>query len=429
MKKVNNLTHARGEASESSIHFKIKRSYSTNAIYAAKANKLTKALIIASLGLTLFGIGGCVLDNSSVQKEQPTKADTTTVKEPIKIVDTTYHLGEKVPFVFAVTSDYKTGNYSITGIDSSFSKNDFAAISGDPAVRYSGGNDIFILNRSRPNLQVIDRHNLKTVLQIPLEANANPQDLLVKDSLIYVAFLGLAKIGIFHEGDGSAAGSIDLIDYADTSDHLPETKALQFVGNDLYAILQNLDTKNGYIPLQAKLVKIDIKTKKVIQSLDLPYGNPASIAYDSSAHKFYIPCIGGNYATDFVTLIIDGGIIGVTLNDLAISDTVATEKSLGGGLNEAQFYNGDLYTSVSDSASTNEIEIVSIHVATGKKTEWARLPSFGLGGLGVDIPSKSLYVGDKAKGLRVFDLISQKEKSATNIGLGALPVNDLAIIR
>src|SRR5690606_21549634 len=74
-------------------------------------------------------------------------------------------------FVFAVTSDYKSGSYSAVGLDSAFSRVGVEAIHSDAVTYYRGGDDIFILNRMmRDNLQVIDRRSLLTVMQIAFPA-------------------------------------------------------------------------------------------------------------------------------------------------------------------------------------------------------------------------------------------------------------------
>ncbi len=372
----------------------------------ASAKKLRLAL--AALSATaLLGLNACL-----------TTSDKSTAATP-----------PDNGLVFAVTSDYKTGSYSVHGIDTEFTSNGIEPIHSDAAVRYLGGNDIFIINRlHRDNLQVVDKHNLKTVLQVAFPALSNPYDVALKDSLIYVAYYALAKIGIYRQGDGAPAGEIDISAYADTSDHLPETSALKFVKGDLYAVLENLDTKHGYVPLTAKLLKIDVSAKTVKASVDLPYGNPAGITWDSAEGRIYVPC-RGEYSNPDYSPKADGGIVSVNPLTMEVSGTVALEKDLGGNVNAALLHDGSL---IMDIGAADGEHIAAISLADGKAKDIVVLGSYSLGGLAIDETTATLWVGDRKKGgpgLRVFDLATGAEKSAPGFDLGPLPPNDLAVIR
>ena len=363
--------------------------------------------------ISLLGLGACVLDNSSLENHK-----TIPVQDK--------------PVIFSVNSDYVTGSYSIFGIDSTFSKLDIEPIHSDAVVRYQGGNDIFILNRlGRDNLQVINRQNLKTVMQVPFEAKSNPYDIVLKDSLLYIGFLNSDKITILHQKDGMKAGEIDLSAYADTVDHMPETTQLLFVGNSLYALLGNLDTKHGYSPLQSRLVKIDVATKAVVKSLDLPYGNPASIAYDPISNIMYVSCHGILLTPDFSALVLDGGIVGVNLSTFTVTDTLITEKTLVGGVNAAKYENGRLVMDLTDTAAPPKTmeHILSISLKDAKITELVKLGGYQLGGIDFDTTSNSIFIGDRTNGMRVFDIHTGIEKSKTNLSLSALPISDFVVIR
>ena len=366
---------------------------------------LRRKLLMAAI---IMGLGGCVLDNSSIKKN------------PI--------IPEK-GFVFTVNSDYKTGSFSAYGIDSALTVKDIEPIHSDSAVRYAGGNDILILNRlGRDNLQVVDRHSLKTVMQVAFPANSNPYDIALKDSLFYVALLGSKKIGIYRQSDGKAQGEIDLSAYADTADGLPETTDLIFIDGTLYALLANLDTKKDFAPQQARLVKIDVATKSVTKSLDLPYGNPLSMAYDPESNKLYIPCRGTFFDETFA-LLLDGGIIGVSLSKFAVAETLATEVGLSGGLNSAIYNDGRLIMDLTEAAVTGGESILSISLNSGKAVELAKVEQYQVGGIAVDSTSNSLFIGDRKQGLRIFDLKTGKEKDPSQVSLGNLPITDLAVVR
>lgn len=330
--------------------------------------------------------------------------------------------------LFALTSDYKTGSYSVVGIDSAFIANQIDPIHSDAVVRYLGGNDIFIINRlPRNSLQIVDRHNLHTVLEVGLPALSNPQDVELNDSLLYVAFYGTDKIGIYHQGEGAPKGEIDLSAYADSSDKLPETSDLLFVGDTLYALTQNLDTKNGFVPLTAHLLKIDITTRKVTQALELPYGNPAGMTYDPASGKLYIPC-RGLYSNPDYSVKADGGIVVVDLSKFTIGDTLATEADLGGNVNQAILYKGSLYMDVGADAAE---KIVAISVADGMARDIVDLNPYSVGGMAIDAKTSTLYLGDRKKGaerLRIFDADTFQEKEGSKLDLGMPPV-DMVVVR
>jgi hypothetical protein len=357
--------------------------------------------------------------------------DSILVRDSIRARDS-IHVQDSLralPMVFAITSDYKTGSYSVHGLDSNYTENNLDPIHSDAAVRYLGGDDIFVINRlGRDNLQIVDRHNLKTVLQIPLPALSNPYDVALKDGLIYVALFGTDKIGIYRQADGSKAGEIDVSAYADSSDNLPETSSLAFINGDLYAITANLDTKNGYVPLTAHLLRIDAGTKTVKQALALPFGNPAGLTWDSAANRIYVPC-RGEYSNEDYSPKTDGAIVAINPLTMEVAGTVASEEDLGGNVNNALLYGGYLFMDV----GVNGAESISaIPLSDGKAVEIVKLGAYASGGLAIDAATKTLCVGDRKKGgpgLRLFDLATFAEKSAPGIDIGTLPPSSLTIIR
>jgi hypothetical protein len=382
---------------------------------------------------SLLCLSACLSEGGLTPDEgkdpDPVAIDSSRIKDSLRVLDS-IHVQDSLrtlPLVFAITSDYKTGSYSVHGLDSNYTKVDVDPIHSDAGVRYLGGDDIFIINRyKRDNLQVVDRRNLKTVMQIAFPSLSNPQDVALKDGLIYVAFYSLAKIGIYRQEDGVKAGEIDISAYADTSDHLPETAALKFVNGDLYAVLQNLDV--NYSPLTGQLLKIDVAAKTVKQALALPFGNPAGITWDPASGKLYIPCRGG-YSNPDYSVKTDGGIAVVDASTLELADTLALETDLGGNVNSALIYGGNLIMVVGKGMSD---DVVAISLVTGQAAPIVKLGGYASGGLAIDAPSRTLCVGDRKKGgpgLRLFDLAAFTEKSAPGIDLGLLPPSDLAVIR
>jgi hypothetical protein len=331
------------------------------------------------------------------------------------------------PILFALTSDYHTGSYSVFGIDSDFAALDIAPIHSDAVIRYCGGSDIYVINRlGRDNIQVIDRHNLQTVMQIDLADLSNPYDVAVKDSLIYVAEFASAKIEVFGQNQGDHRSDIDLSAFADTSDGLPETTELAIIDGYLYALAANLDAKNTFAPLTAKLIRYDL-SKKTFASLDLPFGNPVNMAWDSAGGKLYIPCRGVFLKPDYSGFVLDGGIATINLSDFTVGATVATEEALNGSLNKAVFHDGGLYMDLS--TALNE-KIVSISVGDGAVKELGGADSYKVSGIALDAKAATLFIGDRKLGLRAFNLAADgAEKALGKASAGALPISDIAVIR
>jgi hypothetical protein len=399
-------------------------------IASAMRNFRLPALLLAVCAL--FCLSACLSEPGLLPGESQRDKDSIRVADSLRARATdSIHVADSLkalPLVFAITSDYKTGNYSVHGLDSNYTKTTLDPIHSDAAVRYPGGDDIFIINKlGRDNLQLVDRHHLKTVLQIPLPPKSNPHDVALKDGLIYVAYYARAEIGIYRQSDGTAAGVIDISAYADTADHLPETEALAFVNGDLYALLQNLDTKS-YLPLTAQLLKIDVAAKTVKKALALPFGNPSGMAWDAASGNLFISCLGEYTYPDY-SVKSDGGIVAVSASTLELKDTLALEKDLGGNVGGGLIHNGKLILSVGTGMSD---DIIAISLADGTSREIVKLGGYTTGGLAIDGPSSTLCVGDRKKGgpgLRLFDLATWKEKSAPGINLGSLPPSSLAIVR
>ncbi len=392
-------------------------------------NSRFRNLNLAALAAAaLLGLSACMTNDSL--KDAPVTPVTQVApdkKDSLKDVPVAQVAPDKA-FVLALTSDYTTtGSFSAFGIDSDFTRKDIEPINSDAVVRYLGGDDIYILNRfGRDNLQVVDRHKLTTVGQIPFPTLSNPYDIAEKDGLLYVGFYGsYAKIGVYSLKTLAMVDSIDLSAQADTVDHFPETTELLVIGNTLYALLGNMNNTT-YQPLQARLARIDLATKSVT-AVDLPFGQPVSLAYDADANKLYIPCRGAFFKPgSFTNLELDGGIVSVRLSDFKVADTLATEAGLKGSLGKAFLNDGRL---IMDLTTATDEKIESISLKDGKSEDWASIKSYDLSGMDIDGKNDILYVGDRTNGLRFFDLKTGKEKDGSKVKLGGVPITSLAVIR
>jgi hypothetical protein len=334
-------------------------------------------------------------------------------------------------YVFAVTSDYKTGAYAAYGLESDTRLPGIDANHSDAAVRYHGGSDIFVINRlGRDNLLVVDRKNLKVVMAVKFPAASNPYDVEAKDGSIYACFWAYDSILVYDQADGRHTGGIDIHAYAD-SDGFAEASSLAFAGGYLYAVVQNLDTKHGYVALpDPKLLQIDVKQRKVVKAFALPLPNPANIAYDPASGKLYIPCVGQMFDANY-SIAADGGIVSVDPASGNMS-VIAKEEDLGGNVGRAKLNDGKLFFAVTrpgaDPALPGSDQIMSLSLSDHSVTPVATLPQYSVGGLDIDAGTNTLAVGDRKAGLRLFRLDTFAEKEMTKIDLG-LPPLDLVIVR
>jgi predicted heme/steroid binding protein len=327
-------------------------------------------------------------------------------------------------FVFAVTSDYKTGAYAAYGLESGASLPGIDANHSDAAVRYHGGSDIFILNRlGRDNLLVVDKKNLKVVMAVKFPAASNPYDIEAKDGTLYASFLAYDSILAYRQEDGKPQGGIDIHAYAD-SDGFAEAAALAFAGDYLYAAVQNLDTKHGFKALAGpKLLQIDVKKRQVAKAFTLPFPNPAGLAYDPSSGKIYVACEGQVFDESYA-IVADGGIVSVDPATGSIA-VLAKGEDLGGNMGNPILHGGKLFFPVSQADAD---QVMALSLADNSVSDVVKLGAYQTGGLGIDPGTNTLAIGDRGKGLRLFRLDTYEEKQNSGIDLG-LPPSGLVIVR
>lgn len=332
-------------------------------------------------------------------------------------------------YVFAITTDYKTGSYAAYGLTSGTTLPDIQANHSDAVVRFHGGSDIFVINRlGRDNMLIVDKNNLKVVLAVKFPALSNPQDVEAKDGLLYASFLSYDSILVFDQANGNQVGAIDIHAYAD-SDGFAEAAALRFAGDDLYAIVQNLDRKDPLLKPHAdpKLLKIDVHKRTVDKAITLPLSNPQGITYDAATGKLYVPCVGEYVDEITYAPILDGGIVSVDPASGAAT-VIATEQDLGGNVGRLELADGKL---IFDLVMPEHDRIEALSLSDKTVTASIDLEPYAGGGLAVDAGTHTLCLSDRTFGnerLRLFDLDTFKEKANTDIKLG-LPPADMVIVR
>ena len=109
----------------------------------------------------------------------------------------------------------------------------------------------------------------------------------------------------------------------------------------------------------------------------------------------------------------------------SLDGTLIGETDLGGNVGAGIFHGGKLIFGLG-AQGANKVTALSV-ASKGTETIVSLGPWDG-GGLALDAATHTLCVGDRAKGLRLFDLDTFQERAVSNIDLG-LPPTSLAVIR
>jgi YVTN family beta-propeller protein len=141
------------------------------------------------------------------------------------------------------------------------------AVDQDPQARLIG-TELFVVNRGKNNLTVLDAKTLVVKLQVSTGAGSNPQDVAVAGNKIYVPALGTKGIVVVTRGV-TATTTIDL-STLDT-DGKPDCNSALVVGTKLFVSCGGLQ---NFAPTFGKVVVIDTATDTRVATFDLPNINP-----------------------------------------------------------------------------------------------------------------------------------------------------------
>ncbi len=342
--------------------------------------------------------------------------------------------------VFAVTTDYGTGCFSVVDPSTLQAYNDIGVdrIGSDAVSRYfpSTPGRIYIVNRqggltSHDNIQILDTENrYRTITQKSTGDGSNPHDLaVIDDDRAYVTRYNRPGLWIIDPDTAAKTGEIDLSAYADSSaGGVPYMSRMYHYTEGgaslVFVALQRLNEKlnptdySSVIVIQADSASPDCDT--VIEEIRLQWGSesatnpytafrrvPASWwqppAADGHDHLF-ISCVG-RFGYNFT---LDCGIVAVDPVDLHCEEGyVISETTIGSEISDFVVKSGtQAYATTSDSAFASGL--IAFDPGAGSVTSvlradsgnWGYLWSLALHSSGV------LFVCDRNAldpGLRVYD--------------------------
>ena len=166
------------------------------------------------------------------------------------------------------------------------------AVDQDPQARLIG-NELFVVNRGKNNLTVLDAKTLTVKLQISTGAGSNPQDAAVAGNKIYVPAIGTAGVVVVTRGVNTTT-TIDL-SMLDT-DGKPDCNSALVVGTKLFVSCGGLQ---NFAPTIGKVVVIDTATDMRVATFDLPNINPFGQLVQTPASSMFAGDILVSTAPDF----------------------------------------------------------------------------------------------------------------------------------
>ena len=257
---------------------------------------------------------------------------------------------------YVVTTDYTTGGLSAVNLDTRAVSVDVATVHSDATLRWFLGL-LYVVNRfGQDNIQEIDpASSYHTVRQFSTGPGSNPQDIAFRSpTKCYVSRYDRPELGIYNPATGASLGNISLAAFAD-ADGLPEMAHLAIHGNRLFVAVQRLNRNAGFTPTAySQVVVVDTDADTVFdvnpfmtgkQAITLMLRNPiTTFSYDSDLNRLLIGCAGF-----FGPL--DGGIEAIDLTSLASAGVVVTESTLGGDVNDVEWWSSThSYAIVSDAS-------------------------------------------------------------------------------
>ena len=166
------------------------------------------------------------------------------------------------------------------------------AVDQDPQTRLIAG-ELFIVNRGKNNLTVLDAKTLAIKLQISTGAGSNPQDAAVFGNKIYVPALGGKGVVVVTRGTTTTA-EIDLSSL--DTDGKPDCISAIVVGTKLFVACGGLQ---NFMPTIGKVAVIDTANDTRVATIDLPNLNPFGQMVQSPAGSTFAGDVLVPTAPDF----------------------------------------------------------------------------------------------------------------------------------
>jgi hypothetical protein len=321
-----------------------------------------------------------------------------------------------------VTSDYESGAYAAIDPATREAVPTVDVIHQDSVCRADPitGHVFIVERRLADAVGIVDTAgSWKLIAEYSVGAGTNPQDLaVVSAKRAYVARYAVPSLLVVDPLSGAALGAVDLSSYAD-EDGSPEASWLLVHGDRVYVALQKLVDLE--VEGLSSVAVVDAASGEVEKEIVLAGANTyGKLRYAKAVDR--IPLIeAGRFG------VLDGGIQLLDPGDDTVSPWVVTEAALGGDLSDAVIAGADLGFAVIGVPTEGgaKTRLVSFDPSTGEVGE-TLIESEGwqLGFIELDEDGDELWVADRhpsLPGVRVFDVATRAELTATPIDVGLPP--------
>lgn len=213
------------------------------------------------LGLTWMGLIGCAPQTQDGPAGSDLTLEDTGWPEP---------LTQTHAVVTTIAGDFSVGSFATLGLGNHTVSDNLFVTSGDPAVAVSGGR-VFQFNRYTYDTLRMYRpgHWIMPVWEQALGDRANPHDVQVCGSRLFVSLYGRDHLGVYGLHDGILTGTVDLSAYADGDGVGPEPSDLVEHEGKLYAGLHRLMRHEGWADAGGRIVEIDCDSHEVTRDWEV----------------------------------------------------------------------------------------------------------------------------------------------------------------
>ena len=187
-----------------------------------------------------------------------------------------------IPLIAVAATDYQTaGNFEIILADYTVKPNLLPGLHTDLAVRARGRYVYILESMGKDKVTKYDSKGGKTVLEEPLGAGLNIQDIaVVSDTKAYISSYQTSDLIVFNPATGKEASKISLAEFntyagTDSAEATPYASALAVYDGYVYVACQRL--KNFEPADTSLIVVIDSRTNTVSRSIKLNKKNPSSL--------------------------------------------------------------------------------------------------------------------------------------------------------
>jgi DNA-binding beta-propeller fold protein YncE len=298
------------------------------------------------------------------------------------------------------------------------------AVSGDPVLR-AAGTKLYVINRSVGNVTIVDTSSSSdwsVEAQFSTGSTSNPQDVAVAGNKLYVATYAGPGVEVWDLTTKTQSKVIDLS--ADDPDGSPNAQSVAVSGTHAYVTLDLLDTATPPSPRgPGEIAVVDTATDAVTDTLDLNFSNPYGF-FAARGSTLIVPTLADFSGVDgCVEQIATGSSSDVMPCLVKNSDLGGTVSAIAVGASGTYLAVSTFDASFNQTASLRQLDAQG-HLAEQPMTPSAELPT----DVALAPNGQLVYADQKGGGIRVYDLASQAETTATPLDIGLPPASQNGIV-